>query len=212
MEDRRINKAHHRLIRKHAPKSIKKIKRFFYFKYYKFIFFLFLVLLAYYIFSLNFTKSFIENLEEFSYIGSFIAGFFMAYGFSAPFGIAYFLILESKNLIFHAILGGIGAAFGDFVIFKFIKLSLKKEFYELKKVSIIKGIENAIKNNKNILIRHYLIYVFAGIIIALPVFPDEFGVSMLAGLTTVKIKKLLIIAFILHSLAIFLILYFGFVF
>jgi len=58
-----------------------------------------------------------------------------------------------------------------------------------------------------VLIRHYLLYVFAGIILATPL-PDEVGVSMLAGLTTIKPMKLAIIGFILHSAAIFCIFYF----
>jgi len=38
--------------------------------------------------------------------------------------------------------------------------------------------------------------------------PDEIGVSMLAGLTTIKPFKLMIISFLLHASAVFFVLYF----
>ncbi len=80
------------------------------------------------------------------------------------------------------------------------------EFKELKKTKILQKTESIVKNKKSILIKHYLLYVFAGILIATPL-PDEIGVSMLAGLTTIKPRKLAIISFTLHTFAIFLILY-----
>ena len=40
--------------------------------------------------------------------------------------------------------------------------------------------------------------------------PDEMGVSMLAGLTTIKPWRLAIISFILHALAVSVILYISF--
>ena len=81
------------------------------------------------------------------------------------------------------------------------------EFKSLEKTKLIREIEHIVKKNKFVLVRHYLLYIFAGIMIATPL-PDELGISMLAGLTTIKPLKLAIISFILHTSAIFVILYF----
>jgi uncharacterized membrane protein YdjX (TVP38/TMEM64 family) len=48
-------------------------------------------------------------------------------------------------------------------------------------------------------------YAIAGLIISSPL-PDELGVSMLAGLTTINAKKLSIISFIMNSLGILIML------
>jgi len=87
---------------------------------------------------------------------------------------------------------------GDLIIFKTIKTSFTKEFKELEKIKVIHGIEKIVKKNKHVLIRHYLLYLFAGIAITSPL-PDELGVSMLAGLTTINPIKLAIISFLLKT-------------
>ena len=81
------------------------------------------------------------------------------------------------------------------------------KFKELEKTTAIKKIEAIVRKNRHVLIVHYLLYIFAGIIIASPL-PDEVGVAMLAGLTTIKPVNLAVVSFLLHSIAIFLVLHF----
>ena len=198
----------HKIIRKHAPKSVHKVKKLFYFKYLKLILLIASIFLAYYLFTLSGVLDFFSNLQKLNYAGMMIAGMLFSFGFSAPFSFGFFIISQPENLFLAAILAGIGSVIGDMLIFKTIKLSFKKEFKELNHEKIVKTIEKAIEHNKNILIRHYLLYIFAGILIVTPL-PDEIGISMLAGLTTIKPLKLAVISFMLHSLAVFLILYFS---
>ena len=200
----------HKIIRKHAQKSVRKVKKLLHFKYPKLLLLVASIILAYYLFRLPLVLSFFSSLQKINYVGMIIAGTLFTFGFSAPFSIGFFIISHPANLFLAALLAGIGAAVGDVLIFKTIKLSFKKEFDELNHEKIIKTIKNAIEHNKNILIRHYLLYIFAGILIATPL-PDEMGVSMLAGLTTIRPLKLALISFVLHSIAIFTILYFGIV-
>lgn len=94
---------------------------------------------------------------------------------------------------------------GDLLIFKMIKFSFMDEFHELEKTKAIHEIEKIVNKKKRVLILHYLLYIFAGLILATPL-PDELGVAMLAGLTTIKPLKLAIISFLIHSASIFLIL------
>ena len=202
----------HKVIRKHAPKSVHKLKRLFSFKYPKLFLLILAIILAYYVFSHQGVQDTISGLDRMNYLGIFIAGILIVFGFSSPFSVGFFIVSQPDSLLLAALVGGIGAVVGDLLIFKTIKVSFMDEFKELEKTTILKTIRNAVNHNRNILIRHYLFYIFAGIIIALPLIPDEIGVSMLAGLTTINPKKLALMAFILHSIAIFLILYFSFVF
>ena len=198
----------HKAIRKHAPKSVQKIKKLFSFKYPKLFLLLLSIVSAYYLFTQPGVQNIIFGLNKSSYLGIFIAGILIVFGFSSSFSIGFFILAKPENLLLAILIGGVGAVVGDLLIFKAIKFSFMDEFKELEKVEIIKVIKKAIKHNKNILIRHYLLYVFAGIIITSPL-PDEIGISMLAGLTTIKASTIALMGFILHSLAISLIFYFS---
>ena len=81
-----------------------------------------------------------------------------------------------------------------------------KEFESLKNTRIFKSIIIEIEKDINKKIRNYLLYIFMGIVIASPL-PDEIGVTMLAGLTKIKQKYLILISFILNTIGIFLIIY-----
>ncbi len=200
----------HQKLKRHSPEGVKKAKRIFKFKYPKLSLLFISILAAYFLFKNEEISLFIRNLDNLSYLGIFIAGIFLAFGFSASFSIGFFIISQPSNIILATLIGGLGAITSDLLIFKFIKLSFIDEFNELKKAKVIKKIRKIIHQNKNLLIRHYLIYAFAGIIIATPL-PDEIGVSMFAGLTSIKPEKLAAIGFFLHSLVIFLILKFSIV-
>lgn len=200
----------HKRLKKYHPEEVHKAKKLFSFKYPKLFLLLILIILAYYLFSKTAISSWILNLHELNYLGLFIAGIFISFGFSAPFSVGFLIVSQPPNLFLGIIIAGLGAMLGDMFIFKTIKFSFMDEFKELKKTSRHKKIRSIIKKNKHIVVKHYLLYIFAGIMIATPL-PDEIGVSMLAGLTSIKPLKLAIISFILHTFAVFLILYFSIV-
>ena len=197
----------HKELRKHVPHGIHKAKKIFAFKYPKLLLLTVIIIASYFIFSNEIVSAWFENLEGFGYFGTFIAGILAAFGFTAPIGVGILIKLNLENPILGALIGGVGASFGDWIIFKTIKFSFMDEFQRLKEVGAIRKIRKIAHRNKHILIKHYLLYIFAGIMIATPL-PDEIGVSMLAGLTTIRQIKLAIISFILHTSAIFLILNF----
>ncbi|OGJ12448.1 hypothetical protein A3K82_02830 [Candidatus Pacearchaeota archaeon RBG_19FT_COMBO_34_9] len=197
----------YKLLRKHHPQAVKKAKRIFLFKYPKLFLLIIFIILAYYLFTRPFVSEWFNSVQRFSYVGILFAGFLTALGFTAPFGIGLLTKMIPSNILIGALIGGIGATIADMFIFKTIKFSFMDEFKRLKKTRIIKKIEEIVKKKKQVLVHHYLLYIFAGIILATPL-PDELGVSMLAGLTTIKPLKLAIIGFLLHTTAIFCILYF----
>lgn len=198
----------HKELKEHSPSAVHKAKKLFAFKYPKFFFLVLSILLAYYVFSRPEISALLSGLDKGSYLGIFIAGIFFAFGFSAPFATGFLIVAQPENLFFAAILGGFGALVSDMFIFKSIKFSFMDEFGKIKKTKLANKIREIAFKKKHILIKHYFLYVLAGILIATPL-PDEFGVSMLAGLTTINEKKLAIISFLLNSLGIFLILYFS---
>lgn len=201
----------HKALKKHSPEATKKAKKIFEFKYPKLLILGLSIIFAYFLFSNSLTIEYIKNLGNLSYLGIFIAGMLLAIGFSAAFAVGFFIILQPENIFLATFIGGLGALLSDMLIFKFIKFSFMDEFENLRKTIVIKKVRKIINKSFGIKIKHYLIYVFAGFLIASPL-PDEVGVSMLAGLTRIKQKTLAIISFILHSLAIFLIIKIGFIF
>jgi hypothetical protein len=197
----------HKKLRKHSPEGVKKAKRIFSFKYPKLFLLIALIIIAYFIFSRPFITEFMELFNNLGHLGVFISGILTALGFTTPFGIGLLININPESILIAALIAGLGATIADLFIFKTIKFSFMDEFRRLEKTKAIKEIEKIVNNNKHVLIRHYLLYIFAGLVLATPL-PDELGVSMLAGLTTIKPLALAIISFILHTSAIFCILYF----
>lgn len=194
-------KIHHEL-KKHIPHGVHKAKKLFGFKYPKLFIMILMILISYFIFSNPAVSEQIKLLSDFGYAGTFFAGILTVFGFTAPLGFGLLIDLNISNIWIGTIIGGIGATVGDLLIFKTIKFSFMDEFEELERTGAIKKIREIVKKNKHILIKHYLLYIFAGIVIATPL-PDELGVSMLAGLTTIKPLKFMIISFLLHAAAVF---------
>ncbi len=195
----------HNVLRKHHPAAVHKARRLFRFKYPKLFLLIFSFVIAYYLFSRLDISDWILNLNTFTHLGIFISGLFLSFGFLTAFSIGFFIAVNPQSILFAVILGGFGAMIGDLLIFKMIKFSFMDEFHELEKTKAIHEIEKIVNKKKRVLILHYLLYIFAGLILATPL-PDELGVAMLAGLTTIKPLKLAIISFLIHSASIFLIL------
>lgn len=197
---------HHRIIHEEIKKYIPhRKKKLFKFKYPKLALLVISIIFSYYFFSKPEISGYINYLGGLSYLGVFIAGVLLSFGFTAPLALGFFIVLNPQNLWLSVILGSLGSTLADLIIFKTIKFSFMDEFNELQKTAAIKRINKLVRSNKNILIKHYLLYIFAGIIIATPL-PDEIGVSMIAGLTTIKSWKLASISFILHALFLLMIL------
>jgi len=164
-----------------------------------------MILLSYFIFKNPLVANEISKLQSLSYLGIFIAGLFFTFGFSAPFAIGFLIVSNSQNIFLAAVLGGVGALVSDMLIFKFIKFSFMDEFEKLEKTKIVREGVFVVKNHFKKRVVHYILYAFAGIFIVTPL-PDELAIIMLAGLTSIKPKILAVISFVLHTLAIYLIL------
>lgn len=174
-------------------------------KYPKFLLLFITFLIAYLLFYGRTNPPFHDFLISIGYIGTFLAGIFFAYGFTAAPATAILLILAKEQNIFLAgFIGGVGALVGDLIIFNFVRYSLDDEIKKLSKEKIILYINHKTPN----LFKKYLVPVVAGFIIASPL-PDEIGVSLLVASRTISIKIFSIISYILNTVGIFVILFVG---
>lgn len=185
--------------------EVKPAKIFIHFKYPKLFLLILFISAAYFLFSNPVISSFIAKLENLGYIGFFIAGLFFSFGFSAPFAVGFFITSNPSNLFLAALLGAIGGTLGNLVIFKSIRSSFLGELKALEDEKPIKALHEIVKNNLHIKMSVYLLYIFAGLIIASPL-PNEIGVALLATIKHIKVKTLNILSFIFNGFGIIIIL------
>lgn len=167
---------------------------------------LLLTFVAAYIFASNKDFEGLRNsLSGFGYVGTFIAGLFFSYGFTAAPATAALLVLAKwQNIFIASIIGGLGALLADTIIFRLIRHSFADE---IAKLSGEKGI-TAVAGKIPKPVLKYILPALAGFIIASPL-PDEIGVALFAASTNVSGKAFTIVSFLLNTIGIFVILYIG---
>lgn len=178
-------------------------------KYPKFLLLLLTFVLAYFIFAGRNFDAFQNALSSLGYFGTFLAGIMFAYGFTAAPAAAVFLIIaKTQNIFIAAIIGGIGALLGDYIIFRIIRFSFKDEILKLEKDmaknKVIKDLENHISTK----IKHAFIMIIADVIIASPL-PDEIGVAMISLDRKISRGIFASLSFLLNTIGILIILLIG---
>ena len=145
-------------------------------------------------------KNILDSAQELKFLGSFISGIFFVSIFTAVPATVIIAELAETNSIFLVVLfGGLGALFGDLIIFRFIKDSLLEDFFYLIKKS---GSERFFSIFKLRLFRWFVPFLGA-LVVASPL-PDELGLAMM-GLSKMKTSLFIPISFILNSLGILII-------
>lgn len=140
------------------------------------------------------------------YIALFFGGILFTFGFTAPFGVGVFLELgHTVNPFLGAVVGGIGALLGDLLIFEVMQFELfHEEVHKLKSLRLLRWLRGVLHHESfPQKLRIYLLWSFAGIIIASPL-PDEFGVTLVSSLTTIHPRTFSLISFVANSAGIFL--------
>jgi len=149
-----------------------------------------------------------DLLVSMGYLGSFIGGFFYAYGFtSAPATTLLLVLAKEQNILIAGLIGGIGALISDILIFFFVRQSFNDELRKIQKEKTVRSFRKAGKNFLGSFYK-YLLPIFAGFIIASPL-PTEIGVSLMASLKNLSIRKFILFAYILHTIGILIILTIG---
>ncbi len=187
--------------RRHFHRKV--VRHLFKFRYPKIELLILSIVIAYIVFSQSPLPDWIQSLDKFEYVGMFIAGMFYSFGFSGPFAVGYFTSVTNLNIFYASIIGGIGSLLSDMFIFYLIRFSFMDEFERVKKTKPFLYIDKLMKKDLSKRSRRIFLYSIACIIISSPL-PDEIGVTMLSGLTSIKPKGMALISFILSTLGIFI--------
>lgn len=178
-------------------------------KYPKIILLAISILLAYVLFRTDSVQSFFHGLEEFGYVSSFFGGMLFAFGFGAPFGVAILAtIADDVNIVIGGILGGLGALLSDYLLFKFIRITFTDEIERFKNSKAFGLFRGLLVRRVPPKMSFYISLGIAGLVIASPL-PDEFGVALLAGITTVKETTFAVAAFSLNTIGILVVMGLG---
>lgn len=144
-------------------------------------------------------NQFLLNLGEASFLGAFLAGILFVSSFSVGTGAAILLVLaKTQSHLELSIIAGIGGAFGDFAIFRFIRNGLISEITPIYKQ--LGG--NQITKILNVKYLKWLLPFIGAFMIASP-FPDEIGIALM-GISKIKTYQFVALSFILDTIGIFL--------
>lgn len=147
----------------------------------------------------------ILHLGGIGYFGAFITGFFFVISFTVlPASAVLFTLADTLNPYLLALIGGLGAMTGDYVIYRFFRVEtdgvsekITNNHHRIKKLLKLRSIR-------------WLAIIVGAFIIASP-FPDEIGIALL-GITKIEMKKFLPLSFILNTLGIFILVGLGRIF
>ncbi|HLC19612.1 MAG TPA: hypothetical protein VJK72_01750 [Candidatus Nanoarchaeia archaeon] len=158
---------------------------------------------AYFIFVGREFSQFHASLAGFGYFGTFLAGLFYTYSFTAGPATAILLILSTEQNIFLAtFVAGFGALISDLFIFKFVRFSLMDEIEQLSQTKVLRRLKFPVSFNT------YFFPILAGFIIASPL-PDEIGIALLGACTRMSTKFFSLLSYSLNAMGIFVILLIG---
>lgn len=145
-------------------------------------------------------QNFIKRIGDLGYPGAFLTGIFFVYTFTvAPAAVILFRLADSLNPFGIAILAGLGAVLGDFIIFRYLRDHV---FEELKPVfRKIPGSKIA-----KLFYTPYFAWILplAGLFIIASPFPDEVGVGLI-GASKIKNWQFLLLSFLLNATGIFIV-------
>lgn len=142
------------------------------------------------------------------YFAVFVGGLLFSFGFTSPFGIGVFLeVGHTVHPILGGLLGGVGALLSDLVIFEVMRFELfHDEMHRIRSSRIVSWCHRILHHEKfPQKIREYLLWSFAGIVIASPL-PDEFGVALVSSLTDIRARSFALLCFMFNTAGIILLL------
>ena len=145
--------------------------------------------------------SFLLHLGSLGYVGAFIAGMFFVSTFTVTTSALVLLILaESLSPLEIGLIAGLGAVFGDIIIFHLVKDNLSNEINDIYEKIDGKKHFRKLLHTKYF---NWVLPVVGSIIIASPL-PDELGVSLM-GISKMSTFKFILISYLLNSVGIFLV-------
>lgn len=169
----------------------------------KYILFIVSLLLAVLLIEGAIFQKVIDLFLPFEILTSLLAGILFTFFLTAPMGSVLFYILgEAGNPFIIALVGGLGAMFGDLILIHFFRDSFLdfEEFSKIDKNATFKKIKLFFKASH---FRSWIFPVLGAFIIASPL-PDELGLLMLST-SNLKLSQIGFLSYILNTLGILLI-------
>jgi hypothetical protein len=158
------------------------------------------ILVAFFLGTSDAFKNWLLHLGSLEYIGALIAGFLFVSSLTTPISIVVIGIMtENINPMALALIGGVGAVIGDYLVFKLVKSHLSDE------LAMLFGKEGT-SYVKHVLKSKYIAWtlpIIGAFIIASPL-PDELGVSLL-GLSKMSDARFILISYISNAVGILMI-------
>ncbi len=181
-----------------------RLKRFY---YRKLLLFALSVVLTYFAFSAYDLSSVFSHIPPtLAFTSAFVFGLLYSFGFTSPFAAAAFVSMEPQVNIFRlAVAGGMGSMLADYVIARFVRFSFQDEIDRIRFSAPMRFISTQFDHRVPSRVRQALLVASAAVIIASPL-PDEIGVSMLAGFTSIRLTQLAVISLVLNTLGILVLL------
>ena len=150
----------------------------------------------------GYVRDLLESVRDLGVMGSFLAGMFYVSIFTAaPAAVVLLELTQSMPIWVVAFWAGLGGLFGDLIIFQFMKDNLAEDIKWVLKVTGHKRLFYIFRRK---LFRWFVPFIGA-IVVASP-FPDEIGLAIM-GLSKMKLKVFIPMAFILNFLGIYFIVY-----
>lgn len=144
----------------------------------------------------------LDEIVGLGYTGMLITGMLFVSFFTAAPAIALLIAFtESYNPIVVALVAGIGAMLGDFLILRFAEDQIGRELKPVAKKLKLLGFINMLHKKK----LKPVTATVGAVIIASPL-PDEAGIALL-GLSHISTSKLLVLTYILNSVGILILLF-----
>lgn len=158
--------------------------------------------------SLNGTfDSIVHVLNTDGYVSMFIGGMLFSFGFTTPFAIGLFVAASpSVNPFLGALVGGMGAVLSDLTIFSVARFTMSEELHRLSLTRMWHRLTMYLhRDHFPMYVRRAGIWLTAGLIIASPL-PDEIGVSMLSGITTLDKRRFALLCCTFNTLGVLFVL------
>lgn len=145
-------------------------------------------------------RSWVLHLGSLEYIGALFAGMLFVSSFTAAISIVVIAIMaENINPMALALIGGVGAVMGDYLVFKLVRTHLAQE------LSLMFG-KAGTSYVKSVLRSRYIAWmlpILGALIIASPL-PDELGVSLL-GISKMSDAKFILISYLSNAAGILMV-------
>lgn len=142
----------------------------------------------------------IKQVGTFGYLGAFVTGIFFVSTFTvAPAAVILFNLADTLHPLEVALLAGLGAMLGDYIIFRFMKDRVFEELMPLIRKLHTPRLKTLFKSPYFA----WVLPVVGALVIASPL-PDEAGVTML-GLSKIKKWQFFLLAFVLNAAGIFIV-------